>query len=526
MSLKLQKESIKLNEVISAQYGKTMVESDIIVPDVKPDILKILHVDAAASITQKNVQQDKVVIQGNIMLNILYIPDSDVSGRVKSMTNTQMFTHVSDAVGVRPNMSLFCEAEVEDIESSYINSRKMNVRATVGVNIKVFNSMDIEIANDMQASDKLQTKGEIIRACNMVFEGEKEIILREQIEVPATKAPIADLLKIDAKVNERELMMVENKVVVKGDVDINILYSSVDFVKNEGEEFDKEVETINFTEHQPQFNEVLSIDGIKESMEGEIDYSVKEIYFDINEDMAGDRRLVNIEITICASVHVCETLEINSIEDAYTIDGEIEIKKGMYNIEQMIGKSATQISHRDLAEISADMPSISQIVNCKAKPMVNGIKVENGKAFVEGVIDTHIMYLTADNENPVCAIAHKSDFTQAIEIAGMEDKVMCEAKLEVEHLSFNMTTDREVELRFVIGFEVKAVKAAKTEIIEEIFWMEEVKIDPRPSIVIYFVQSGDTLWDIAKRYKTTVASIIKNNNLESDLLNIGQQLMI
>lgn len=43
---------------------------------------------------------------------------------------------------------------------------------------------------------------------------------------------------------------------------------------------------------------------------------------------------------------------------------------------------------------------------------------------------------------------------------------------------------------------------------------------------LYVVQSGDTLWSIARKYNTTVNDIRMVNNLTSDLLSIGQTLII
>ena len=58
---------------------------------------------------------------------------------------------------------------------------------------------------------------------------------------------------------------------------------------------------------------------------------------------------------------------------------------------------------------------------------------------------------------------------------------------------------------------------------------EEKKIDKstQSGITVYFVQSGDELWDIAKRYHTTSEDILGTNKLESDVtLGVGQQLLI
>lgn len=44
--------------------------------------------------------------------------------------------------------------------------------------------------------------------------------------------------------------------------------------------------------------------------------------------------------------------------------------------------------------------------------------------------------------------------------------------------------------------------------------------------IIYTVKSGDNLYSIANKYNTTVADIMKLNNLKSNLLSIGQILQI
>ena len=49
----------------------------------------------------------------------------------------------------------------------------------------------------------------------------------------------------------------------------------------------------------------------------------------------------------------------------------------------------------------------------------------------------------------------------------------------------------------------------------------------RPSITLYFVQEGDSLWDIAKKYRTTTDDIIRENKIEdSSLISSGMQVLI
>ena len=47
------------------------------------------------------------------------------------------------------------------------------------------------------------------------------------------------------------------------------------------------------------------------------------------------------------------------------------------------------------------------------------------------------------------------------------------------------------------------------------------------NVIIYRIRRGDTLWNISKRYHTTVDELVKNNNIaDRDKINVGQKIKI
>ena len=62
--------------------------------------------------------------------------------------------------------------------------------------------------------------------------------------------------------------------------------------------------------------------------------------------------------------------------------------------------------------------------------------------------------------------------------------------------------------------------------------MDEVQTDGEReeqdySLIIYIVKKGDTLWDIAKTYGSTVDDIVRANGIEDEnKIQVGQKLFI
>lgn len=515
MSINLSKERLKTGEVLALKYGQTMVEGDIIVPDVKPDVKKVLSVSGEVCVKQRLVQQDRVYVQGAVKLTILYLPDGEVIGKIKSITTSQEFNHSIDVSGATPDMQIMAEAEPESFDFSLINSRKVNVRCVLGIGVKVTRPVELEIATGTEDGDSIQTQCEKMLVCNSTDSVPCQVVLREQLELPSGKPTIGEILKISVIPCSQELQMLEGKAVAKGQVKVCVLYGAED---EEG--------SVQYMEHMIPFTEIFDVAGAEEDMDGEVDYTVGEVYTEVREDTDGEARCLGIEILLDAMVKGSETREIAAISDAYALDGDVEIIREGYNIEQLIDNLTAQLSHKDSVEIPEMMPRITQVCDVNANAKVNKIVIENGSIVVHGSVTTTILYLSDDDMTPVASFAHTSDFTHSLDSGRVGPDCACDAKVWVDHVSYNLNGSDEMELRFVICINLKVVKSGKTELVTEIRPVEMSAQTACPSIVIYFVQPGDTLWNIAKRYHTTVDAIKQMNGLESDKLSIGQQIKI
>ena len=87
-------------------------------------------------------------------------------------------------------------------------------------------------------------------------------------------------------------------------------------------------------------------------------------------------------------------------------------------------------------------------------------------------------------------------------------------------------TDSNVEVKIDLNFRLNLSNERELRLIDNI---EEAKESNREtfSIVIYYTKEGDTLWNIAKKFGSTVDEIVKVNNIENpDVIMPGEQLFI
>ena len=76
MSIEVLQDNLCINRLIERKKKEITLESSIIVPDIKPDIVKPIDLSGNICIYKKELINGKVKLDGTIDCNIIYLVDS------------------------------------------------------------------------------------------------------------------------------------------------------------------------------------------------------------------------------------------------------------------------------------------------------------------------------------------------------------------------------------------------------------------------------------------------------------------
>ena len=79
MNIEVQKNNLCINQIIGQKKENVIVEGDIIIPDIKPDILNAINTNGTVCIYKKELLDGKIKIDGCINTNIMYLADNEES---------------------------------------------------------------------------------------------------------------------------------------------------------------------------------------------------------------------------------------------------------------------------------------------------------------------------------------------------------------------------------------------------------------------------------------------------------------
>ncbi|MEE1043169.1 MAG: DUF3794 domain-containing protein, partial [Clostridia bacterium] len=146
----LNKENVCMGEKSIPLFSQAYCEADVIVPDVYPDIAKIIQVSSTAGITNKNCSNDRINIDGRTEIVILYLGDDE---GVYSISSNQQFSHIIDAKGTREGMYTEAEINVDSIDYIILNSRKLNVKVLMGIDANAVEDVNATLCTSLTTDE-------------------------------------------------------------------------------------------------------------------------------------------------------------------------------------------------------------------------------------------------------------------------------------------------------------------------------------------------------------------------------------
>lgn len=118
-----------------SQKPKTMItiEEDILVPDTKPDLARILLIDGTPRPSNRRLGpvekgEDSLSLSGEIELQTLYLPEKQEGAETVISVQTRVPFQEQCHIALTPESTLQLEIHVEKIEYMVINERKYRVK--------------------------------------------------------------------------------------------------------------------------------------------------------------------------------------------------------------------------------------------------------------------------------------------------------------------------------------------------------------------------------------------------------------
>lgn len=516
MSVGLVKENLRLDRMIGSENIQALVESDIVVPDSKPDIHNILSAEGKVNISDKEIIQGKIVVDGSVDYKVLYT-SNDPDKLLHSMNASTSFTQNIEMDNIDSMMVPEVNHNIEHIDFGIMNERKLSIQTVINLGGKVFKTEEIDIVQEVEGIDDVQALKDNISYDNLVGNNSSQTVIRESFELAEDNAEIAEILEANANAVVTEKKVTDNKVIIGGNLNLNMIYTT-----------EEPRNPIHEVKHEIPFNHFIEVPRAENNMDCKVEVNVNEIFTDLKQDLNEENKVYDVEAVLKANVMVHNNVEKEVLLDAYSPSRKLNLQTSKLKFLKSIGKNSSNAVIKETIDTPSEYPSIFKVVTVKARPMVTDYKLIDNKNIIEGFIDTNVLYMADNEEMEVYSYNQEIPFRHYVEMEGMNEEMTADVKLDIDNIDYVAINSKQVEAKFNLHAYSEVSKEHEMEVLVNVEDLGEVtEDDNRASITVYFVQEGDGLWDIAKRYNTTVKEILDTNDIANlEEVNPGDKIII
>lgn len=485
------KEKLILNKLISEKQETIDVQGDMIVPDSKPDILSTLSSSGVVSIYKKEIQNGKVRIDGNVNVYIMYLADSS-EDKIRGLNTSLDFSENFIIPNCTEDMRVEFETCIKKIECKVLNGRKINIKVTLETKIKIYSSEETEVICDLN-DENIQVLKPTHKIDSLIGTGETKSNIKETINIDS-KDNLAEILKCNLRIINKDTKISYNKILAKAEVELKIVYLTEE----------NQIKVINCNLPVVGF---IDMQNVTENSICDVHYQVRNIIIKPNQV---EEHSIYVEIEIEISSECYEEKEVNLIEDLYSTCSNIEFNR------KTIITISNKMKRQDSINVSSkvNMPEIigNELIDVDVQPMITKITKSNSKVMIEGELQMTFIY---SEEGQMQVNTKDTMLPFEMTLDNIENAENMDVMPNIEIQSSNCkpeggTIDCSTDLRFDVGLQ----ENRKLDIIDEIS-ESELENTQDYSVIIYIVKKDDTLWKIAKRFRSTVDDIARVNGIEN-----------
>ena len=217
-----------------------------------------------------------------------------------------------------------------------------------------------------------------------------------------------------------------------------------------------------------------------------------------------------------------EEKEVTIIEDMYCPGEKITFNQNMVNT--ITNKECRKNTCNIREKLNVPELEKGEIIDTEITPVINKENKLSGKIMFEGEMNIKLIF-TDDSAVGINSKQITVPFEQTIDNIETNDNCKNNTNVEIsseEILNQSGVISANVDLEL----ETNMYKQAEIPVISDVSAEDEENMEDY-SVIIYVVKKGDSLWQIAKNFASTVDDIARVNGIENpDKLMAGEKIYI
>lgn len=495
MDISLKHEDYKILTMDKEYSMEENIEAEFQLPEYMPEILKVIKVTAEPKITSCKTVNTRIEVDGICELRVIYTAED---GCIYTFSQNRQFSACCEKSEFENAIDYNACAKASYVNCKATGTRRAEVKASVLVKIKVF----YESCVDVLSIDKecgVQVKERTVNCLSLGCKKTRSFSMSDTINL---SVPSAFIISQKATVLLSETRRVSNKLMLKGDVLVEICY-----VNSDNRALAEHIT------HTIPLNQILEIDGLNEELVGDIQVNVKALDIILKGESDSFTSAFDLSLGLDASVTMWEEKELSLITDVYGVETPVTTRSTSCTMWSPVDKIYDTHLCSDSFKVPGD--GVSCVVDAIGE--IAGLKhtVADGCLNIAGSVC--VSFIIRDINASLACVNKAFDFSYKCSSNITAENIYCEPVIDIASIKCSVKNNDTVELRAELKISAAIYNHLTQSLISEISVDCERVLPKRAPIVVYFPdKENEPLWDIAKKYGTTVSAIAHENELSGE----------
>ena len=231
---------------------------------------------------------------------------------------------------------------------------------------------------------------------------------------------------------------------------------------------------------------------------------------------------VNIEFQVDAQALVPEEQIV--IEDAYSIDYKLDLKKTTINVVTDEREICDSLEINQRIRIEDPDDRLAEVLMVCANERNIASMINEKSVNVQGTLGVDVVYMT--NNHEIKSNFMELPFSQMLDLPDDGQWQVVQSCFSIDDVCFDISGTDTIELCIKLNIKLRMAKFSEIVCTEGLTAVKEESRKKAP-IVLYFTHPGDTMWSIAKRYRIPLSRLALDNGLDaSENPQVGRKLFI